>query len=689
MINFLCSLTIFASLCSPTQLGALSILKPSQGGTGIGTATAGDVGKVLKVSDDSPFTFVLATDDTGSGGGSAAVSTSTNETAGNLAYWTSTSATPALLGKVATSSVTINAPLTSAGTAGFVVGGSGWTLDIDDIKAADLDLTDITLSDFLNDAGFQTFAYLFPSNATTTNITFSNGLTGNLTGNASTATSLAANGANCSSGSAPLGVDASGAVESCFDVWTEAENTSAAYISNITGESIEDLSDVAAMTKNYGDLLFWNGSTWTDIATSSLGISSSAISAYEIATTSTISVPQLAYFTQASGRTTLGGVSTTTVTASGALSFSQPVVTLGGASSALSIADAAADGSTKGAASFTAADFNSSSGNISIDYTNGQSAASGVKGFLTGTDWDTFNAKESALTFTYPLTRAVNAISLAFGTTTSNTWAGTQTFTNSPVFTSLTGGLVVSNAGSDTIFNVATTTLTLPSAAPFNPSGTLGNLVGGTNFTLGYYGIATSSAIANTEVIYGTAVNTIDSEAAFSYNATADRLTVTHASTTASSMTNLDVSGISVLPSGTAPTVSSAGAIANDTSTINGLTQLVYGASAHVLQPMSWAVAGHATSTWTATTTQYLAPAPAAITVTTARCETSTGTVGVSLYDGTNRANFFTASTTIGTITFSTNNTFTLGESMRVDFGTPASSPTQVACRFGYTYTRQ
>lgn len=44
-----------------------------------------------------------------------------------------------------------------------------------------------------------------------------------------TATALAANGGNCSSGQAPLGVDASGAVESCFDVWTEAENTSAGY----------------------------------------------------------------------------------------------------------------------------------------------------------------------------------------------------------------------------------------------------------------------------------------------------------------------------------------------------------------------------------------------------------------------------------------------------------------------------
>jgi len=59
----------------------------------------------------------------------------------------------------------------------------------------------------------------------------------------------------------------------------------------------------------------------------------------------------------------------------------------------LTIADAVADGTTKGAASFTASDFNSTSGNISIDYTNGQAASSSNKGFLTSTDWSTFNGK--------------------------------------------------------------------------------------------------------------------------------------------------------------------------------------------------------------------------------------------------------------------------------------------------------
>lgn len=55
------------------------------------------------------------------------------------------------------------------------------------------------------------------------NVTGTGGFTGALTGNASTATALAANGANCSAGSSPLGVDASGAVESCFDVATQTE----------------------------------------------------------------------------------------------------------------------------------------------------------------------------------------------------------------------------------------------------------------------------------------------------------------------------------------------------------------------------------------------------------------------------------------------------------------------------------
>ena len=64
----------------------------------------------------------------------------------------------------------------------------------------------------------------------------------------------------------------------------------------------------------------------------------------------------------------------------------------------IGISNAAADGTTKGAAAFTAADFNDNgSGLISIDYTNGQAASGSNKGFLTSADWSTFNGKQAAL----------------------------------------------------------------------------------------------------------------------------------------------------------------------------------------------------------------------------------------------------------------------------------------------------
>lgn len=61
----------------------------------------------------------------------------------------------------------------------------------------------------------------------------------------------------------------------------------------------------------------------------------------------------------------------------------------------IGIANAAADGTTKGAATFTAADFNATTGLISLDYTNGQAASGSAKGYLTSTDWTTFNNKGS------------------------------------------------------------------------------------------------------------------------------------------------------------------------------------------------------------------------------------------------------------------------------------------------------
>src|SRR3989344_16461 len=75
------------------------------------------------------------------------------------------------------------------------------------------------------------------------------------------------------------------------------------------------------------------------------------------------------------------------------------------------------------------------------------------------------NVATSSLTGTYPLsvTNSPSIIgtsgavfSLAFGTTTSNTWGGTQTFTNNPILGSLTG-LIAGNSG--TLYQVASSSI--------------------------------------------------------------------------------------------------------------------------------------------------------------------------------------------------------------------------------------
>lgn len=88
-------------------------------------------------------------------------------------------------------------------------------------------------------------------------------------------------------------------------------------ISDITGESIEDLADVASMTKIVGDLFTWTGSAWTNIATSSLGITGSGAvdsvngqAGVVALDTSDISESGNLYFTTARARETISSTVT-------------------------------------------------------------------------------------------------------------------------------------------------------------------------------------------------------------------------------------------------------------------------------------------------------------------------------------------------------------------------------------------
>ena len=96
----------------------------------------------------------------------------------------------------------------------------------------------------------------------------------------------------------------------------------------------------------------------------------------------------------------------------------------------------------------------------------------------------------------------------------------------------------------------------------------------------------------------------------------------------------------------------------------------------------------YATSTtWTGTTTVPLGAAYVNETWIGAKCFTNVGTLNVDFYDGTDRMGAFNASTTIGTITLSTNNTFTAGETRYVDVGTPATAPTKISCTVYRSFT--
>jgi hypothetical protein len=264
----------------------------------------------------------------------------------------------------------------------------------------------------------------------------------------------------------------------------------------------------------------------------------------------------------------------------------------------LSIANAAADGSTKGAASFGANDFDASSGNITIDYTNGQAATGLLKGFLTAANWLTFNNK--------------------IGT--------------SSVLTN--GQLLAAGPNGNTAYSIATSSATCTtnvSCSAFTVVGSVAPAITGIAwpFTPTAWGNSTSTLMG---LLGGLMVN-------FS------------------------------------------------SSTITGNLQVSTSSMSTFLTPYYTMGFSYASTTQgQGTSTYYLGPASEGRTFKTVQCDFS-NFLAISLYDGTNRANYFVASSTIGTITYATNNTFSAGEAIRVDIGTSTNIAASVAggCRFEYT----
>ncbi len=116
-----------------------TVLFPSGGGTGSSTLSGilkgNGTSAVGSVKIGNNLTWDGTTLSSTGGGGSGNVSTSTAESAGQLAYWTSNSATPALLGKVATGSLTANSPLSFDQTRSVIGGAAVLSLGTVDISS--------------------------------------------------------------------------------------------------------------------------------------------------------------------------------------------------------------------------------------------------------------------------------------------------------------------------------------------------------------------------------------------------------------------------------------------------------------------------------------------------------------------------------------------------------------------------
>ncbi|UPJ35846.1 hypothetical protein IVB45_02200 [Bradyrhizobium sp. 4] len=121
----------------------------------------------------------------------------------------------------------------------------------------------------------------------------------------------------------------------------------------------------------------------------------------------------------------------------------------------------------------------------------------------------------------------------------------------------------------------------------------------------------------------------------------------------------------------------------SNASTTNGtFSQSLFVASKQVNPYQNATFAYGATSTgWTGTTTETRLPAPFSGTLQDVICSVPAGTLNVQFkINSTNIVPMFNASSTVGTVTFTSGNTFNRGDIIEADYGTPATSPVQITC---------
>ncbi len=289
------------TLLNLTSVGTLttgtwnaSTINVAYGGTGKTTLTASQLiygngtGAVASVATTSvtcgtgtsctSFTAIGSSPVTITATGSGNVATSTNETAGRIAYWTSNSGTPALLGEVATSSLAVGASLSTSGTLGAQVGGTASSLSI---NTANTNTWSVLQNfNYSSSTVYSSFQFASSTREDIGTLFLPNlsqgvlyiGSSGKVNSvassslNVGTATALAANPTNCSAGNYPLGIDASGNVESCTSAGgtslLTASTTESAYTYLNTGTFLSAPAILATSTTATSTIANLNGKMW-------------------------------------------------------------------------------------------------------------------------------------------------------------------------------------------------------------------------------------------------------------------------------------------------------------------------------------------------------------------------------------------------------------------------------------------
>lgn len=370
------------------------------------------------------------------------------------------------------------------------------------------------------------------------------------------------------------------------------------------------------------------------------------------------------------------------------------------------------------------------------------SANGSTKGCITSTDWTTFNNKQATISTTFPITLSGTTVGFG-GLSTSSAptigqmpyWTGVNTFGSVATTTATCAGTV--SCTSFTILGSTPITLTGSASGGTQSVSTSTNETNGqiaywttTSGTPAKLGsVATTSLTATAPITLSQPISVIGSSAsaitcadantstkgcitstdwntfnnklgtydawthpATGYSATTSALTISSTATSTfagrlsvgtTSATTLNSATFTVkgLMSAVMQIFTSAGTkIMDVTDTVVTLLG-TWDFSGATVKQHTYATFAYSTSTaWTGTTTIALGVAFNAEAWNQVKCYTDTGTLNVSVYDGTNRMNMFNASTTIGTVTLSTNNTFTASEKRYIDIGTPASSPTKISC---------